>query len=554
MLPLTATALTIDGARLDETPAGELEPLIRGRLEQGPTVLLGPFGSGKTHLVDRIAAHTPATPVPLRLLDPNRPFVDALVAVIGRARLEAAQEGTRPLLLDGLDEAAFAPSSLQERFHEILEVAGPRWLLTSRPGFFRTEWEHAEDQVDSLTEGIPTFRIDPLPHRVVQEQLYAYGGCTVLESVDGLADLATSPLLLHVVGSALPHIHLDRPIDAWGLFDAWIRRGLWTGPGHDEVVDRLQELAWAVCVEHGFRPTALRFTAEMVRRAQIPARLRSALMVTDLDGARRFGHRSVLEFLVAGHLAPRIHANQGCGPDELSGFLLTEATRAFLVGRMPSMPVRVHGDRVRIPRGNFVAGGDHPDARPLRIAHLERPVWIARMPVTGRQWQRFLDAHPDAREDAHYLAHWGPERRCPQDRADEPIYNIWPSDADRFAAYAGARLPTADEWEKASRGIDGRRWPWGDHWRSGRISTAELGLVRPLPPRCLGALGDAHLFGSVGGVFETTASPWRGRPDRGRVVMGGCFSHSRRAAHPALRLSHRLSGNLKCGLRLAWDA
>jgi hypothetical protein len=75
-----------------------------------------------------------------------------------------------------------------------------------------------------------------------------------------------------------------------------------------------------------------------------------------------------------------------------------------------------------------------------------------------------------------------------------------------------------------------------------------------MPVRALGAHGAAGLFSSVGGVFEYTSSPWRGREDRGRIVMGGCFTHPQATSRASLRLSHKLSGNLKAGLRLAWDA
>lgn len=551
MLNLSATRLRLEGKEVVEQPVGALLPQVLGCLAHGPVVVLGAFGSGKTHLVTQLAQRRGLTPVPVRLLDADRPLVESLRDIIGPRRLAEAREGQRPLLLDGLDESAFPPHTLQARFEEMLAELGPRWLLTSRPGFFRTETATSPDQVDSLP--VPTLRIDPLPASVVRAHLHELGGDRLRRSVDGLEDLATSPLLLHVVASALPFIHPGEPIQAWGLFDAWIRRTLWTGPGHDEAIDRLQDLAWQMCVEHGFRPTALRFSTDLVRRFDIPASLRAALMVTDLDGAWRFGHRSVLEFLVAGHLAPRIAANQGEGPGELAAFLLSEATRAFLVGRVPPMPVRFEGLRARIPCGYFVAGGDAPDARPLRIEHLPEPYWIAREPVSAGAYGAWLAQHPDNRQDVHYLAHWGSDRTCPPGREEEPIYNLWPRDCDRYASSMGARLPSADEWEKAVRGVDGRRWPWGDHWRPGRAITAELGLERPLPIRAFGCHGDAMLYGAVGGTFETTSSAWRGREDRGRVVMGGAFTHPRRSADPGLRLSHRLSGNLKCGLRLAWD-
>ncbi|MBW1877182.1 MAG: SUMF1/EgtB/PvdO family nonheme iron enzyme, partial [Deltaproteobacteria bacterium] len=136
---------------------------------------------------------------------------------------------------------------------------------------------------------------------------------------------------------------------------------------------------------------------------------------------------------------------------------------------------------------------------------------------------------------------------------NEPVYNVLPKDADRYAAWVGARLPSADEWEKGVRGIDGRRWPWGDYWKPGCAVSAETGVQRPLPVHAFGAHGVCRLFGAIGGVFEYTSTQYRGRADWGRVVMGGCYTHPFDTSRASLRLSHKLSGHLKAGMRLAWD-
>src|SRR5206468_12825446 len=66
-----------------------------------------------------------------------------------------------------------------------------------------------------------------------------------------------------------------------------------------------------------------------------------------------------------------------------------------------------------------------------------------------------------------YLAFCNDTKRAlppdfPKDKSEYPVVKVSILDAQKFAAWAGKRLPTGREWEKAARGIDGRLFTWGN--------------------------------------------------------------------------------------------
>jgi len=101
--------------------------------------------------------------------------------------------------------------------------------------------------------------------------------------------------------------------------------------------------------------------------------------------------------------------------------------------------------------------------------------WIDVHPVTNGRYRLFLDAGGYQREEWWSAAGWA--WKCQAnisrpsqwglagwDGMDQPVAGVSWYEADAYARWAGRRLPSDAEWEKAARGTDGRRYPWGDDW------------------------------------------------------------------------------------------
>lgn len=140
-------------------------------------------------------------------------------------------------------------------------------------------------------------------------------------------------------------------------------------------------------------------------------------------------------------------------------------------------------------------------------------------------------------------------------------FKIWPTKtvdvARQQSKHIVVRLPSETEWEKAARGPQGWRWPWGNEWQADRANTEEAHLRETCAVGCFPG-GDSR-FGAAdmaGNVWEWTRSRWGKRstskPDYGypynkddgredldgsdlRVVRGGSWSGSQKFARCAFR-------------------
>jgi iron(II)-dependent oxidoreductase len=258
-------------------------------------------------------------------------------------------------------------------------------------------------------------------------------------------------------------------------------------------------------------------------------------------------------------------------------------------------------DSVLVPAGPFVLGvdaGDEPwsldNERPAHVADL--PAFrIGRVPVTNAEWSQFVAAggydEPrwwSRRGWAHRVQaglerplFWHPDgcrRRfgvLEELPPDEPVQHVCFYEAEAYAAWAGGRLPTEREWEKACvwDPAAGRRRhrPWGDsEWTPER---ANLGgeALRPAPagafPWGASAYGVEQMLGDV---WEWTSSdfvPWPGfapmlyrdysAPFFGgdvKVLRGGAWATAPSAVRPSFRnWDLPIRRQIFTGVRLAFD-
>jgi formylglycine-generating enzyme required for sulfatase activity len=182
----------------------------------------------------------------------------------------------------------------------------------------------------------------------------------------------------------------------------------------------------------------------------------------------------------------------------------------------------VQMEMVCIPAGVFLYG-EGKEERELP------EFWIGRTPITNAQYTRFVAA-----TGHEPPAHWQGETP-PAQIADHPVTHVSWHDAAAYAGWAGKRLLSEEEWEKAARGSDGQAYPWGD-WAEGRCNTKEAGVGTTTPVGQYSPEGDSP-YGCVdmaGNVFEWMASV----DGKYRVLRGGSYNHDRTLAGCAFRIRH----------------
>jgi len=214
----------------------------------------------------------------------------------------------------------------------------------------------------------------------------------------------------------------------------------------------------------------------------------------------------------------------------------------------PALAQPVEGSMAVVPAGEFMMGsptGDS-DEQPAHKVYVDA-FSMDKYEVTVGQYAAFLQAKAiDPPSDWKTMNQPAHQKR--------PVANVDSTDAAAYCKWAGKRLPTEAEWEKAARGTDGRLYPWGNdpptplHANFGKTDWNNHGVLAPIGTFEEGK-SPYGIYDMAGNVWEwvsdwydynyykTSPSQNPTGPSSGgtKVIRGGAWNSSPRAIRSANR-------------------
>ncbi len=164
---------------------------------------------------------------------------------------------------------------------------------------------------------------------------------------------------------------------------------------------------------------------------------------------------------------------------------------------------------IHIPAGMFLMGVEKNSVNVDAF-------YIDKYPITNNQYKKFI-AETNYAEPAFW-------ENVKFNNPDQPVVGINWADAVAYANWAGKRLPEEKEWEKASRGTDGREYPWGNVKPNQSLAVFDLDISKGAPTNV-----GTHLPGvSPFGCYDMAGNTWEWCQEwytegKYRVVRGGSW-------------------------------
>jgi eukaryotic-like serine/threonine-protein kinase len=218
-------------------------------------------------------------------------------------------------------------------------------------------------------------------------------------------------------------------------------------------------------------PTSVMPQSTAAMRTPQPEASRPAWMIPAIVGG-------VLALAVGGYFAAR--------PKPATG--VKQETAA--VNTLPATLATPTGEMLLVPAGKFLFG-EKKDEIPLPAFYIDKTE------VSNAAYDAFCKATGRALP-----------AKFQQDKPDLPVVNVSILDAQAFVRWAGKRLPTDREWEKAARGTDGRNFPWGNERD---LSKANVGTkqIEPVSAFAAGAspVGALQMVGNVWEFVDHLSTP-----------------------------------------------
>jgi formylglycine-generating enzyme required for sulfatase activity len=226
-----------------------------------------------------------------------------------------------------------------------------------------------------------------------------------------------------------------------------------------------------------------------------------------------------------------------------------------------------NAEMVFVPAGDFTMGFEQggDDEKPAHQVYLDA-FWIDQHEVTNAQYKQCVEVgkcqSPSEKSSNTREEYYGNTQF-----EDYPVIYVSWDDARAYCEWAGKRLPTEAEWEKAARGTNGRIYPWGNEFDQSRVNnnevvgdTTEVGRY----PNGASPYGALDMAGSVWEWVNDwydkdyypnspRANPTGATSGSYRVLRGGSWGNNPYNARPAMRdyLIHPSTRNPYIGFRCA---